>query len=636
MSLAHRAMDTRSFEDATASTARTLSRDHKIEVVFAGEMACTNNAQIILPKLPDNKTLSKEQVAIGRGYVDHEIGHKLMTDFAYGEKNKAVFMSDPLVKALSNAMEDVRIERGLGDLYPGMPENIVSTAQAVNTHFRDKVLPDHPDAMSEAEQILPIAITWEGRSRIYNEPVAKELLDKLDPAIRAKAKKFVDVVMSLPTGTEGGRLDTSKAHEGSRQVMDLAKAFAKEVRDDKEEEEKRPHPSGGSGGSGSGEDDGESDEGAEGSKASVGEVGSSAAEEQETKLEPFDPSLHPAYAELMSGTFSSRTWRPFSRQLDRIHHKHDQPNKYPDYRRSKSVNPSAKLNETGDPSIGEQRYANRLAMSSSRLGVMRRKLERALLAKTNIEYEGGFISGKLNLRSITKVVSGKPNVFKRKTEGQEIDTALTLLVDLSGSMSGPKIELAQDATIALSEALANTGIALEVLGFTAHSYRFPDRALHEAFAAADSRSVYTRMEAIDTYVFKEFDELLKDCRRQLGNMCNLNMGNNADGDSLLVAYDRLSKRKESRKILIVLSDGYPAFQGRMGNEHLKQVVNELSKKIEVVGIGIQSDAVERFYPKYQVLNDIEDLPKSVLDNIARLLLGERFRVDNADVNKAAA
>ena len=55
-----------------------------------------------------------------------------------------------------------------------------------------------------------------------------------------------------------------------------------------------------------------------------------------------------------------------------------------------------------------------------------------------------------------------------------------------------------------------------------------------------------------------------------------------------------------------------------------------------MGIGINSNAVKRFYPDYVVVQDINELSKTVMDKLAKRLLGERFVIDNADLIKGNA
>ena len=89
----------------------------------------------------------------------------------------------------------------------------------------------------------------------------------------------------------------------------------------------------------------------------------------------------------------------------------------------------------------------------------------------------------------------------------------------------------------------------------------------------------------------------------------------------------------------MLSDGYPASRCDLGtnaeNNHLRNAVQyAVDNGVDVIGIGIASEAVKRFYPDHAVIHDFDDLPKAVMDKIAKRLLGQRFVIDNADLIKA--
>jgi cobalamin biosynthesis protein CobT len=77
------------------------------------------------------------------------------------------------------------------------------------------------------------------------------------------------------------------------------------------------------------------------------------------------------------------------------------------------------------------------------------------------------------------------------------------------------------------------------------------------------------------------------------------MSGNPDGENILWAYDRLAKRKERKKLLIVMSDGSPAAsKGGYGiTKYTEEVIREIeaSKDIEIYGLGLCCDSVKHFY-----------------------------------------
>jgi cobalamin biosynthesis protein CobT len=105
-------------------------------------------------------------------------------------------------------------------------------------------------------------------------------------------------------------------------------------------------------------------------------------------------------------------------------------------------------------------YDQRLERMQGEVNAIRRKLERALVSKQQRDWVGGQESGRLDSRRFAAVMAGRTNVFKQKTDRAELDTALTILVDLSGSMSGyGKASVARDCVMAVAEAVDRTGIA---------------------------------------------------------------------------------------------------------------------------------------------------------------------------------
>jgi cobaltochelatase CobT len=101
------------------------------------------------------------------------------------------------------------------------------------------------------------------------------------------------------------------------------------------------------------------------------------------------------------------------------------------------------------------------------------------------------------------------------------------------------------------------------------------------------------------------------------------MRHNVDGEAVQWAGARISERKERRKIIMVLSDGYPEdgnWNSRL-KAHLKKAVKEVeSKGIGCIGVGMMSDAVEDFYRDSVVCDSLNAVPGAVLDKLKQVLL----------------
>ena len=231
-----------------------------------------------------------------------------------------------------------------------------------------------------------------------------------------------------------------------------------------------------------------------------------------------------------------------------------------------------------------------------------KQVRKNLMAMTTQRFEYGKKSGTLSPRSISRMfTSDRPAIFKQKCANQiKSDTAVSLLVDCSGSMGGSKYVTASAAAVSLSNVLSNLRIKHEILGF-----------------AEDDELI--------TYVFKEFNEVCN-TEKLLGRFAStqVRLGNNCDGESLSYAAERLLPRREKNKVMMVLSDGFPC-RYRSGDPHwyLKKICGKIENEtpIYLVGLGIQSTSVEDYYRNHFVINDIASLNEAVLTTLKNNILG---------------
>ncbi len=248
---------------------------------------------------------------------------------------------------------------------------------------------------------------------------------------------------------------------------------------------------------------------------------------------------------------------------------------------------------------------------------MKNKLRRSLMARQQRDWDFGRESGRLDSKRLVAASQRSPTVYKRRTDREELDTAISILIDLSGSMSGPRIETARDCAIALSECFEGTGMSYRIAGFSNRG----------GFVNTGSRSgKYHRYEQLDHMVFKDFDDPLRITRGSVYQIGFAAGGNNSDYDFVDRELFDLSRRKEPRRVLFVLSDGQvacvsdaPSYEhNRLIKENLRHYKNRYG--VESVGIGIQSDAVSDIYPDYVVVNDVSELSGAAFGMLTKILL----------------
>jgi cobalamin biosynthesis protein CobT len=265
------------------------------------------------------------------------------------------------------------------------------------------------------------------------------------------------------------------------------------------------------------------------------------------------------------------------------------------------------------------------------ISVMQKDIERMIAAKTVSMRIPGFRSGKLHSGNLHRLMANDDRIFRRKQEFKSKETAVSLVIDLSGSMNGggyrgnAKYQIALKAAYALASTFDRIGVKFECSGFTT----FVDHELHEKIRkeVGLTRINYTRWEALYIPIFKTFDEkFTPNVKLRIAESANhfSELHNNVDGECVEVAALRLLKRPEPRKIMMVFSDGNPACS--TGDSaalrfHLKSTVQKIEKSnVEVIGVGIMDDSVKSFYKNYTVIHKVEDLPSIAMKEFKKILL----------------
>ncbi len=261
------------------------------------------------------------------------------------------------------------------------------------------------------------------------------------------------------------------------------------------------------------------------------------------------------------------------------------------------------------------------ALARAETGALKAHLERVLEADELTHWKREQERGMINRTALARLAAsrGYRTPFRVARHASGRDTVVMLLLDLSGSMAGRKIELARLCAAALADALTQLTFDSEVLGYS--SIEAPEMRAHyerERAAGTDLRACNRFVERLDLRVFKRFDS------RDLRGLAAIECGHeNPDGEALAWAAARLAARKARRRLLFVLSDGYPSTgdgdPAVLRSDLLARVQTAKEQGIEIVGIGILDDAVEAFYPNAVVVRKLHELPATAFAALSRLL-----------------
>lgn len=240
------------------------------------------------------------------------------------------------------------------------------------------------------------------------------------------------------------------------------------------------------------------------------------------------------------------------------------------------------------------------------------QVRKLIQIRARVQRQYGVKKGKLDQSRLSRICFDAPGfnerVFKNKIENKMLDAAITVLVDMSGSMQGMKAYYALASTLLVNEVCSTLNIPLEIVGFT-------DGKINE----------YTDWCPV-MYLYKTFSDLKVDSDnlKKYFEISSKHMVGNPDGENILWAHDRLIKRKERKKLLIVMSDGSPAATrsgsgiGYFTDKVIKEI--EKTKVVDIYGLGLCSRYVESYYKSHSVVNNPEEIPSKLLELIERKII----------------
>jgi len=205
------------------------------------------------------------------------------------------------------------------------------------------------------------------------------------------------------------------------------------------------------------------------------------------------------------------------------------------------------------------------------------------------------------------------------------DTIVTLLIDNSGSMRGRPITIAALCADILSRTLERCSVKVEVLGFTTKNWK--GGKSREAWAKTDKLKNPGRLNDLRHIIYKGADTHWRQAKNNIGLMLKEGLlKENIDGEAISWAYNRIKKRKEERKILMVISDGAPVDDSTLSvnsgdflEKHLKKMVKFIENKsdVEILAIGIGHD-VSRYYDKAIKITDVNELGDVMISQLSGL------------------
>jgi cobaltochelatase CobT len=597
---------TEPFKRAVGVCLRAIAGKADIEVTFAAERPGLAGIKARLPEPP--RRLNEREAAIVRGHSDSIALRLACHDPAVHRK---LVPGGQQARAVFEAVEQARVEAIGSRRMGGVKRNLA--AMLDDRFHRGK----YDEITDRADAPIEDAIAMIVRERLTGETppaTARKLVELWRPLIEERAgrnldrlervlddqRRFGDVVHDLLDNLDMGEDRGSDSDEEEGEEGD---------------EENRKDQSG---------EDGEAADSADSERVSLEEAEASTDELPDSAAEAVDaPAADMADdPDMGDSEAAAEPWRP--------RHNRNEP-RGPDYRPF-----TAKFDEiVGAEELCEPEELERLRgyldkQLSHLQGVVARlanRLQRLLLAQQNRAWEFDLEEGLLDPARLSRVIVDPlhPLSFKREKDTQFRDTVVTLLLDNSGSMRGRPITVAATCADILARTLERCGVKVEILGFTTRAWKGGQS--REAWLAHGKPANPGRLNDLRHIVYKAADAPWRRSRKNLGLMMREGLlKENIDGEALDWAHKRLLGRPETRKILMMISDGAPVDDSTLsvnpGNyleRHLRWVIEDIETRspVELIAIGIGHD-VTRYYRRAVTLVDAEELGGVMTEKLAEL------------------
>jgi cobaltochelatase CobT len=574
-------------KEAVTAATRAISGNKELEINFGGMGSS-------LPHPP--KTL--KELSAYRGKAD-----SLACVEKYRDKSVRITSNNEKVNSLIKVMEDSRVEI-LGSMnYPGIATNIKSK-------FDDKC--KLYESFEDHEDHLEIALeTWlrnlclpdieSNKSSLFLKYWGKifdnqeiELKERLIESLNDQSK-FQEIAEDFLKNLNIDQEESEQEESDLEDENEQEEESASESGEDEESQESESSP------------EQDNQEGDEETDADSGDIDEDAIVDENQEI-----MTNQSWLESLVGQTSTFSYKVYTRNFDEEIKAEDLC----------SPEELQRLRKHLDQLMGP---------SKATISKLAHRLQRFLMAQQNRSWEFNKEEGMLDSARLHKIITDPltPLTYKIEKDTEFRDTSVSLLVDSSGSMRGRSMTVAAICADIISTTLERCNVKTEVLGFTTKQWK-----------GGESRKMWMengkpenpgRLNDIRHIIFKSADTPWRRGQKNFGLMLREGLlKENVDGEALIWAHDRLARRAEQRKILMVISDGAPVDDSTLSTNptnfldlHLRQVIHsiETQSDINLIAIGIGHD-VTRYYKNAVTIHRAEELGGAMLEQLTDL-----FKVD---------
>ena len=577
------------FKIAIASTAKSVSNENDLEVIFGNQDFKTEKKTIRLPEIEDsNKKISYIKT---RALADSEA-----LKIRYSDK-KILKSQEPngnISKKLYSIAEKIRYEK-LGSLeFKGIKENI-KTFYIEKSNNSDKQ--KDSERFTEAFENYLMSKFFNVKNNKNVEKNFKDFKKDFDIKLKSKVKilnnliqdqlKFNSLVSELISKMDiDEEIDREQEEESSNNADNSPQKNKEETQERQEEK---------------------NEVSVESSVPDV-EKFSDESEKSAEDLELEEVANSPKKRRKLINNSVSKKYKAYTNEFDEII-------------KAEELDSEEELNRL------RQNLDQQLLQLKSFISKLANKLQRKLLAKQNRSWDFDLEEGLLDNSKLARIIIDPFNSlsFKKEKDFEFKDTLVTILIDNSGSMRGKPISVAAICADILSRTLERCSVKVEVLGFTTKHWK--GGSSREKWMNNQKPSFPGRLNDLRHIIYKSADTPWRQAKKNMGLMLKEGLlKENIDGEALKWAYNKMTKRREERKILMVISDGAPVDDSTLSSNSsdylesdLKNVVKwiEENSNIELLAIGIGHD-VTRYYNKAVKITDVQDLGDVMINQLTEL------------------
>ena len=581
------------FKTAISSTVRSLSNSEKIDISFGNESSKSGKNSIRLPELsPINNKLNYNQI---RAVADSK---SLRHRFSNLKTFKKYEPEGNISKQLYNISEKLRCEKIGTSYFKGVKNNI-------ETFYQERI--SGLDLKSSEDKIVESFENYL-RTKFLNFENNSQVDKKLKSYKKDLNEKFKDKINKLSDFT----LDQEKFNSLISELitdMNLDENLDEEEKKDDEQnnDDKQNQPNNQDKQAKEKEDKQEEMSIDSGMPDLENEAKESDQAEEDIEIEN---NSQPNLRKKGKNALGDINYKTYTEEFDEIVKAEE----------LESAEELSRLRKNLDQQLLQlKNFISKLA----------NKLQRKLLTKQNRSWNFDLEEGLLDTSKLPRIIMDPFNSlsFKKEKDIEFKDTLVTILIDNSGSMRGKPISVAAICADILSRTLERCSVKVEILGFTTKHWK--GGSSREKWMKNDKPTLPGRLNDLRHIIYKSADTPWRQAKNNMGLMLKEGLlKENIDGEALKWAYNKMNRRKEERKILMIISDGAPVDDSTLSTNtseylesNLKKTVKLIENKtnIELLAIGIGHD-VTRYYNRAVKITDVQDLGDVMINQLTDLFV----------------